>query len=126
MAIDREKDFFAGVAGFSSANRCSAGTGASMSRVSAAIVTGAFYETLGLRPAAGRLLSRADDAPGAPLVVVASDAYWERAFARDPAIVGRTIALNGVPAEIVGVSPRGFAGANVGATSDVTIAVAAL
>ena len=87
----------------------------SMARVPGALVTGSFYETLGLQPAAGRLLSRADDAPGAPVVAVASYGYWERAFARDPGIVGRTIVLNGVPADIVGVSPRGFTGANVGA-----------
>ena len=97
-----------------------------MSRISGAIVTGGFYDTLGLTPAIGRLLTRADDLPGAPLVAVASDGYWERGFARDPEVVGRTIMLNGVPATIVGVSPRGFIGANVGATADVTIAVAAL
>jgi predicted permease len=125
-ALDAQKDVFTGVTGFSSNSSFTAGAGASMSRVSGAIVTGGFYETLGLTPALGRLLTRADDVPGAPVVAVLSDGYWERGFARDPGVVGRTILLNGVAAEIAGVSPRGFTGANVGATADVTIAVAAL
>jgi putative ABC transport system permease protein len=124
--LDAQKDVFAGIAGFSSNRGFTVGTGASMSRVSSVFVTGGFYETLGLTPALGRLLTRGDDVPGAPVVAVLSDGYWERAFARDPGVVGRTIVLNGAAAEIVGVSPRGFTGANVGATADVTIAVAAL
>ena len=124
--LESRNDIFAGIAGFSSDRRFTVGTGASMSRVSAAIVTGGFYETLGLVPALGRLLNPNDDAPGAPVAAVLSDGYWERAFARDPAVAGRPILLNGATAEIVGVSPRGFSGANVGVTADVTIAVAAL
>jgi putative ABC transport system permease protein len=125
LALDQQRDVFDGVAGFSG-DRFTVGTGRSMSMVHGADVTGAFYDTLGLKPALGRLLSRADDVRGAPLVAVASYGYWERAFARDPAIVGRTIVLNGARAEIVGVSPRGFVGANVGATADLTIPVAAV
>ena len=125
-ALDDQHDVFEGVAGFSSAHTFTVGSNGSMTRVSGALVTGAFYDTLGVTPALGRLLSRRDDAPHAALVVVLSDGYWERAFARDPAIVGRTIVLNGARAEIIGVSPRGFDGANVGATADVTVAIAAL
>jgi predicted permease len=124
--LDAQKAVFAGIAGFSSDGRFTVGTGTSMSRVSRVLVTGGFYDTLGLTPALGRLLTRDDDAPGAPVVAVLSDGYWERAFARDPGVVGRTIVLDGVAADIVGVSPRGFTGANVGASADVTIAVAAL
>lgn len=123
--LDQQKDVFAGVAGFAG-NPFTVGTGLSMERVSGGVVTGGFYETLGLRPAVGRLLSPADDTPGAPLVAVVSYGYWERQFASDPGIVGRAIVLDGVPADIVGVSPRGFTGANVGTTADVTVAVTAL
>jgi predicted permease len=125
IAVDKERGIFAGVAGYSG-SQFTVGAGAAMSRVPASLVTGAFYETLGLQPVVGRLLSRGDDAPGAPLVAVAGYGYWERAFARDPGIVGRTIVINGAPAEIVGVSPRGFAGANVGAVADLTMTVAVL
>ena len=69
-------------AGFSALQlRCRPARGG-QSRVSGALVTGGYYETLGLSPAAGRLLAPADDEPGAPLVAVISDGYWERQFAR--------------------------------------------
>jgi predicted permease len=125
QALDAQHDLFAGVAGFSSFG-FSTGSGTSLRRVRAAVVTGAFYDTLGLRPAAGRLLVRADDAPGAPLVAVASYGYWAGELAGDPASVGQTILVNGVPVELVGVSPRGFDGANVGAVADLTVPVAAV
>jgi predicted permease len=125
VLFNEQKDVFAGAAGFS-ANAFTVGSGQSMARVQGAIVTGAFYETLGVRPAVGRLLAPADDAPGAPLAVVLSYGYWERVLGSDPGAVGRAILLNGVPADVIGVSARGFTGANVGRTADVTIAVAAL
>jgi predicted permease len=59
-------------------------------------------------------------------VAVASYGYWERQFASDPGLVGRTLVVNGVPVEIVGVSPRGFTGANVGRTADLTLPVSAI
>jgi predicted permease len=122
--LNEQADVFAGVAGFF-ARPFTVGSGESMERIQGAVVTGAFYETLGLRPALGRLLERADDTPDAPLVAVLSYGYWER-LGSDPAAVGRAILVNGVPADVVGVSPRGFTGANVGTTADLTIAVAAL
>ena len=125
LALDREKDVFDGVAGFTSSD-LTVGTGESMSVIPGALVTGAFYETLGLRPVVGHLLSRADDVPGAPVVAVASYAYWERAFAGSPSIAGRTVTINGIPVEIVGVSPNGFSGANVGAIADLTLPVASI
>src|SRR5262245_60537390 len=97
-----------------------------MQRVRGSYVTGAFYETLGLTPVAGRLLARTDDAPGAPAVAVASYAYWQRQFAGSHAAMDQTLLIYGVPVTIVGVSPRGFAGANVGAVADLTLPIAAL
>ncbi len=125
IALDAEHEIFAGVAGFSGFP-LSAGSGTSLRHVPSAAVTGPFYETLGLQPAAGRLLERADDRPGAPLVAVASFTYWQREYAGSPAAIGQRILLNGVPVELVGVSPRGFTGANVGAAADLTIPVAAI
>ena len=57
-----------------------------------AVVTGGYYETLGLNPVIGRLLTREDDEPGAPLVAVASYGYWERQLARSAGAVGQTAA----------------------------------
>jgi predicted permease len=74
-------------------------------------VSGNFFQTLGVRPALGRLLQPADDRPDAPPVLVLADATWRRQFNRDPAIVGRSVRLGGRPFAIVGVTPRGFNGA---------------
>jgi len=125
QALDRERDLFAGVAGFT-ALPLTTGRGDTLRRVHAAAVTGAFYETLGLRPAAGRLLTRGDDVIGAPPVAVASFSYWQHELAGNPAAVGSTILVDGIPVDLVGVSPRGFTGATVGAVADLTVPVAAI
>jgi predicted permease len=124
-ALADRKEIFSGLAGFSGL-RFEVGAAGSLSRISGAVVTGDYYETLGLAPVAGRLLTRTDDEPGAPLAVVISYGYWERQYARSTGAVGQAIRIGGVAVTIVGVSPRGFVGANVGSVADLTIAVAAL
>ena len=123
-ALADRKEIFAGVAGFTGYT-FTAGSGESIRKVPGALVTGEYYETLGLTPASGRLLTRLDDQPGAPLAVVISDRYWEREFGRHPGVVGQSLLLNGAPATIVGVSPPGFVGANVGSPADMTVAIGA-
>jgi predicted permease len=133
-ALDGRRDVFAGVAGFSSmgfdvwTQRAAANQAANdtVTRVSGALVTGGFYETLGLEPAAGRLLTRADDEPDAPLAAVISDAFWARQFGRRADAIGSTLDANGVSITVVGVTRRGFSGADVGSAADITMAVAAL
>ena len=124
-AFDEQRDIFSGVAGFS-ASSFDVGAPGSISHVPGAMVTGAYYETLGLTPALGRLLSRADDEAGAPLVAVLSYGYWERVFARRPDVLGQILTIKGLPVAIVGVSPPGFVGANVGSVADITMAAATL
>jgi predicted permease len=124
-ALDAQRDVFAGAGGFTGMNFVEGAAGAVV-RTSGGIVTGGFYETLELTPAAGRLLARTDDEAGAPLAAVISDGFWARRFARRPSVIGQPLLLNGVPVTIVGVTRPGFNGANVGQTADVTIAAAAL
>src|SRR5262249_3825036 len=65
-------------------------------------------------PAAGRLLSPADDTlSGSHDVVVLSHDFWRRRFAADPSVVGQTITLNGTAFGIVGVAQPGFRGTTV-------------
>jgi putative ABC transport system permease protein len=123
--LAEHREIFTGVAGFS-AYPLNVGPAGAVTRRSGAVVTGQYYSTLGLNPVAGRLLAPEDDQPGAPPVAVLSYGYWEREFARNPSAIGQTVSLNGLPVAIVGVSPRGFVGANVGAVADITIAAAAL
>ena len=69
-------------------------------------VSGSYFPTLGLRPALGRLLGPADDRTlGAHLVTVLSHGYWQSHFGSDPAVLGKTIVVNGQTFEIVGVAP---------------------
>ncbi len=75
-----------------------------------AFVSGSYFPVLGLTPARGRLLDAADDQPGAPAVAVLSYAAWQDQFDADPATIGGTVVVNGHPATVVGVAPRGFAG----------------
>jgi predicted permease len=74
------------------------------------IVTGNHFVMLGVQPQLGRLLSPADDAPGAERVVVLSDRTWRREYGADPGIVGRTITLRGLTYTIAGVAPPSFTG----------------
>ena len=93
----------------------------SLERVRAAWVTGAYYETLGLRPVTGRLLVPGDDRRGAAPAAVITEEYWRRRFARDPGVIGRPILIEGTAVPVVGVSPRGFVGVHVGDVADVTL-----
>ncbi len=92
-------------------------------RVWAELVSGNFFEVLGLRAGSGRLLNPADAQRREPVAVI-SDAFWERRFRRDPTIVGRTVPLSGRAFTIVGVAPPDFRGAFVGLTIDVWVPAA--
>jgi predicted permease len=123
--LAEQRDTFAGVGGFSNFE-FDIGPADTVTRVPSAVVTGGFFEMLGLQAQAGRLLGPADDVVGAAPVAVISDGYWLRQFGRQRGAIGRTLLVNGVAVPIVGVTPRGFVGATVGAVADVTVAVAAI
>lgn len=76
------------------------------------VVSGNYLPVLGARPALGRLLLPSDEdaGPHAPAVTVLSTRFWERRFGADPAIVGRTIAINGHAFLVVGVVAPDFVG----------------
>jgi macrolide transport system ATP-binding/permease protein len=75
-----------------------------------AFVSGNYFQLFELVPAAGRLIYTTDDERGAGLVAVLSYNAWTERFEARRDVVGRTVTLNGVPATIVGVAPRGFYG----------------
>ncbi|CAA9300928.1 MAG: Acidobacterial duplicated orphan permease (function unknown), partial [uncultured Gemmatimonadaceae bacterium] len=74
-------------------------------RLSVAPVGAGLFPLLGVRPLAGRLFAPGEDSAGGPPVVVLGEAFWRRRFAGDPAIVGRTIVLDGVATTVIGVLP---------------------
>jgi predicted permease len=81
----------------------------------ATLVSGSYFEVLGLTPHLGRLLNRDDDRePGSGRVAVLSHDYWRRRFGERSDIVNQTVLVNGQPLTIVGVAPTGFHGTTLG------------
>jgi hypothetical protein len=111
MYLDpREKDVITGVAA-----RCKAELGltgpANGARVRGELVSGNYYEVLGVTPWIVRLITEADDHTSitSPVAVLSYE-FWENRFGMDPAIVNRTIFLNGYRFTIIGVTPPEFVG----------------
>ena len=73
-------------------------------------VSGNFFTTFGIGPFAGRVLTDADDTPGAAPAVVMSYQAWQSDYGGDPKVVGATFYLQGQPATVVGIAPPGFFG----------------
>jgi predicted permease len=71
-------------------------------------VTSGTLPILRVKPVLGRVFSRADDSPGTPETVMLSYGYWRRKFSADPAVIGRSITLDGRPRQIIGVLPKDF------------------
>ncbi len=71
-------------------------------------VTHTFFPLLGVAPAKGRIISPEEDQPGRNRVVVLSDQFWQRRFAADPDIVGKTMLLDGENYTVIGVMPPSF------------------
>jgi predicted permease len=86
-------------------------TGGEPERVWGELVSGNFFDVLGVEPMLGRTFSPDEDrvANAHPVVVLGYD-LWQSRFAGDPAVVGRSFTLNGHPFTVIGVAPRDFQG----------------
>lgn len=82
--------------------------GGEAERVDAASITADLLSTLGVSPARGRGFSAAEDLPNGGRVALVSDGLWRRRFGADPAILDRTIRVNGAPYRVIGVLPASF------------------
>jgi predicted permease len=101
-------------------------TGGEPQQVLASIVAGNFFNVLGVAAARGRVLNPSDArVEGHAPVVVLSDGFWTRRFGANPAIVGQTIRLNGMPCTVVGVIPRAFTGVDIGLRVDLWVPLSA-
>jgi predicted permease len=81
------------------------------------MVSGNFFSGLGVQMACGSALTIADERQHAQIAVL-SYAYWARRFSRDPAVIGSTLYVKGLPFTIVGVARESFAGVESGAATD--------
>jgi predicted permease len=82
--------------------------GSAPARLEAMNVSAGFFEVLRVRPRLGRTFRTGEDAPGRRSICVLSHAAWQRLFGGNPAALGRSLSLNNVPTEIVGVMPADF------------------
>lgn len=82
------------------------------------LTSGNYFAVLGLRPAVGSFFTR-DHEP----VVVLSHALWRTRFGGDPAVVGRTVYVDGRPFQVIGVAPAGFGGTMMVLTSDLWVPI---
>ncbi|HUK51762.1 MAG TPA: ABC transporter permease [Candidatus Binatia bacterium] len=91
------------------------GVSASTETALAQLVSGAFFSTFGVQPAAGRLFSPEMDRAhgGAPYAVISYE-YWKQRFGLNPSALGSTLRIHGTAFEIIGVTPPGFFGDTVG------------
>ena len=94
-------------------------------RAAGELVTGNYFQVLGVSPANGRTLSPSDDAaPGATPVAVLSHGYWLRRFGGDASVVDRTIVVNGSNLRVVGIAAAGFSGIQPGRSADLFVPMA--
>src|SRR6266566_2134765 len=89
-------------------------------------VSGSFFDALGVHPQIGRLFTELDDQKGcgSPGVVL-SHGFWQARLGGDARVIGRTIMLDRRPFQVIGVTPRGFFGVEVGRTFDVALPLCA-
>lgn len=122
--LARRSDIFSDVVGVSGGLRVLE-TGGERRKVEFQMVTGSFFRFLGGRPALGRLIDEEDDrVEGAHPVCVLGYQAWQAYFGGDPGVVNRTIQVDGVPVQVVGVAAADFAGAELQRRVDVWVPTA--
>ncbi len=88
------------------------------------LVSGNYFDVLGVPPALGRILTADDDRhPGGHPIAVLSHGYWLRRFGGDPGILNKTITVNGQPLTVVGVAAPGFSGFQAGRKADLFVPI---
>ena len=98
--------------------------GGESERVLASIVTGNYFDMLGVRAGVGRTFKLAEDeTPNAPPIALISQSLWQRKFNADYSIIGRTVVISNRPMTIIGVTPANFTGTITGISPDVFVPI---
>ena len=120
----RDSGVFASLASYASVNMTMTTPGGA-EPVAGELVSGNYFEVLGVRISHGRAFTPGDDRIGAQVrVAVISHALWRRLFGANPSSIGQAMRLNGQAFIVIGVAPAGFAGPIVGGASDVWVPAA--
>ncbi|HYL72906.1 MAG TPA: ABC transporter permease [Bryobacteraceae bacterium] len=91
-------------------------------RIRGELVSGNYFDVLGVHAAIGRTFTNDDDrTPGAHPLVILSYGFWQRRFGSDPSVLNQTILLNAHPMTIVGIARPGFKSVGIGESSDVFV-----
>src|SRR5579859_5378650 len=122
-ALAARRDLFADVTAFAGTAELNLAGNGQASIAQGELVSGTYFDTLGVLPAMGRTLGAADEQKDANAVVVLDYGYWQRMFGGSPAVVGRTIRLNNIAFTIVGVADRGFTRLTPGKSVDVYVSI---
>ena len=118
-----KQDVFSGVLAWGS-NNFGITPGGEVRLAEGLFVSGDFFHVLGVRPLMGRVFTASDDRRGCGLPgAVVSYAFWQRELGGDPSPIGRKLTLNYHPVEIIGVTPPGFFGLEVGSSYDVAVPI---
>jgi len=117
-------DAFSGVMAWSPAN-FNLADGGEENTISGIFASGDYFNVLGVRPAAGRLMAASDDVRGCSGVAVIGYGFWQSRYAGAQSAIGSLIRLNGHTFPIVGVAERGFSGTDVGEKLDLAIPICA-
>jgi putative ABC transport system permease protein len=105
----KEQQSFTALAAFRRDAYNLSGAGQLPENVTGAYASASVFDVAGLPPLLGRYYTAEDDKPGAPPVVVLGENLWARRYARDPAILGTTIPVDGVQRTVIGIAPAGLA-----------------
>ncbi len=119
-----QQNVFSGVFAWSN-NRFDLARGGTVQPAEGSFVSGDFFTTLGLRPAAGRLIAGSDDHRGCPPVAVLSYGFWQGHYSGASSAVGSALSLDDHPFEIIGVTPPSFYGMDLGRESEVFVPICA-
>ncbi|HEY2468178.1 MAG TPA: ABC transporter permease [Terracidiphilus sp.] len=119
--LRQQQKSFSGIAAWST-ERFDLGHGGEARYVDGMWVSGSFFQVLQIQPMLGRLIAESDDYRGCGIRgVVISSAFWQREFGSLPNVIGSKLSLDGHSFEILGVTPPGFYGLEVGRNFDVAL-----
>jgi predicted permease len=120
------QDVFSHAFAWSGINKFDLAEGGTARAVNGIWVSGGFFSALGLHPSAGRLIADSDDRRGCPAVAVLSYGFWQDHYGGAMSAIGSTLSLRSRPFEVIGVTPPGFFGMEVGGKFDVAAPICAI